>query len=432
MKIHAHVLGCKVSRTETDGMLALLYEHGWESTEDPAQADAILLTSCTVTASGDSRMRRALRRLRTAAPHAVMIVSGCYVQAFPEQAAALGADILIGTRERTQLPRLLDAFLADRTQQRLLIPHDSGESFEELPCCRDAAHTRAFLQIQDGCERYCSYCIIPHARGASRSRSLDSIRAASASLYRDGCREVVLCGINLACFSDGRADLADAAAAAAASGMPRVRLGSIEPDSLTPDMLHRLAAIPAVQPHFHLCIQSGCDRTLRAMGRQDTCSRIGMLVRAVRSAFTDPCITADIITGFPGETDDDHAQTLEFLRTMRFSRLHVFRYSRRPGTPAAQMPGQIPDAVRTRRSAQLRTLSDTLYAAYLDSLTGRTLRVLIEQPHDPGCARGHAGEYCMVHIPGQAASLPRGSLCSVYITGRDGDCLTGICTDMDS
>ena len=157
MRIHAHVLGCKVSRTETDGILALLYAHGWEYTDDPALADAILLTSCTVTASGDSRMRRALRRLREQAPHAVMIVSGCYVQAFPEEAQKLDADILLGTRERAQLPALLESFLTTHTRQCCLVPHSGEEDFEQLPCTRDAAHTRAFLQIQDGCERFCSY-----------------------------------------------------------------------------------------------------------------------------------------------------------------------------------------------------------------------------------------------------------------------------------
>lgn len=428
MKLYLHTLGCKVNAIESDSIAALLGMHGYHVCASPEQADVIVLNSCTVTSSGDKRTVRMLHTLRTAAPDAVIVLTGCYVQAFPEETSLLPeADIVLGTRNRAMLPALLAQYFR-HPQHCMAVPaHQTEDSFEELPQGGDAAHTRAFLKLQDGCDRFCTYCIIPYARGHSRSRQLTSVRETAEALYRQGYQELVLCGINLACYrTDAGETLCDAVQTCADAGFPRVRLGSLEPDGLTEDMLSRLAGISALCPQFHISVQSGCDRTLRAMGRHYTAGEFASLTEYIRRCFPDAALTTDIIVGFPGETDADFAETLHFAETVAFSRIHSFRYSPRPGTAAANFPEQVADAVKKERADRLHALGERLHTAFLQDCIGKTMSVLFERERGNGFHCGHARNDAVVLVPVQTDDDWRNTIRNVLITGISDGKLTGI------
>ena len=427
MRTYLETMGCKVNAVETDSMAALLAAEGFTIVTEPEGADVLVLNSCTVTASGDSRMQRTLRRLRSASPDGIMILTGCFVQAFPEAAAKLPeADLLIGTKHRAALPALIRQYLAHPVQTAAVESFSAGDAFEILPQGADAAHTRAFLKIQDGCDRFCTYCIIPYARGRSRSRPAESIRAEADRLYAQGFRELVLCGINLACWGqESGQTLGDAAALCAAAGFPRIRLGSLEPDGLTPAVLDQLAAIPALCPQFHISVQSGCDRTLAAMHRRYTASEFASLVRNIRERFPGAAVTTDLMVGFPGETDADFEETMRFSKAIGFAQMHIFRYSPRPGTPAADAPAQIPEAVKKMRADALTALAKQMQAAFLQNCIGQKLTVLFERERGDGSHRGHAENYASVCVPAADGSDWRGTIRTIRITGTDGKKLTG-------
>ena len=427
MRVYFHTLGCKVNAVETDSMAALLEGAGYLRTDAPAQADVIVINSCTVTASGDARLFKALRRLRAAAPDAVIVLTGCYVQAFPEEAQALtDADIFLGTKHRSALPELLAAYFAHPGRILATSPHEPGDPFEALPQGTDNAHTRAFLKIQDGCNRFCTYCIIPYARGRSRSREAADLQCEAQRLYAAGFRELVLCGINLACWGqEWGQNLADAVALCAAAGFPRIRLGSLEPDGLTDTVLERLARIPALCPQFHISVQSGCDRTLAAMHRHYTCAAYAKLLSAIRSYFPGAAITTDLMVGFPGESEEDFGETMRFAQEMAFSQMHIFRYSPRPGTKAASDPAQIPEAVKKQRADRLSALAQQMHEDFLRGCIGTECQVLFERERGQGFHRGHAAHYALVCVPDTDGSDWRGQIRRVWITGIRGGNLTG-------
>lgn len=427
MKVYLHNFGCKVNAIETDGIAALLREKGWETVKTPETADALILNSCTVTASGDKRMLHMLKKLRRTCPEAVILLTGCYVQAFPEEAAALSdADLLVTSAEHTRIPELLEQF---RNGERLRrIPEAIPErSFRSLPLGSDAAHTRAFLKIQDGCDRFCSYCIIPYARGRSCSRSMKSLVESAAELAGCGYQEIVLCGINLACYgAEEGYTIADAADVCRRAGFRRVRLGSLEPDGLTDEILEQLVENPAFCPQFHISLQSGCDRTLKAMHRQYTCGEYAALVETIRNLFPDCAVTTDMMTGFPGETDADFAQTLAFAEKMAFSKIHVFRYSRRPGTLADRMEAQIPESVKKQRADRLSALEKQMHNAFLKSRIGNAASVLFEREKTAAFHIGHTPDYSRVLVPAaEGEGSFRNRICRVRITDIAGEDLIG-------
>ncbi|MDE7120753.1 MAG: MiaB/RimO family radical SAM methylthiotransferase [Oscillospiraceae bacterium] len=372
LKIFLQNFGCKVNATETESIAVLLQQDGWTITDQPEMADAVILNSCTVTASGDQRMLQAIRKLRAKAPqNAVFLLTGCYVQAFPEDAAHIpGIDLILGTKNRMQIPVLLRDFLDTGKFINAYTAFATGEMFESLPQGSDPAHTRAFLKIQDGCNRFCSYCIIPYARGRCRSLELSEIAKRAEQLKH--YPEVVLCGINLACYGMGTAlSIVDAVKCLADAGIPRIRLGSLEPDGLTDAVLAGLQAIPGFLPHFHISVQSGCDRILKAMHRNYTCADYERLILKIRELFPDCAVTTDLMTGFPGETEQDFCETLEFVKKIQFSQIHIFRYSPRPGTVASEMPGQISEQIKKIRAERLHQLAGQLHENYLTSCIGK-------------------------------------------------------------
>ena len=354
------------------------------------------------TASGDSRLHHAMRKVRREHPDALLVLTGCYPQAYPEQAAAIPeADLIIGTKHRSRLPALLAQLCQNHARIAAVDSYARQDDFEVLPCDTMPDNTRAFLKIQDGCNCFCSYCIIPYARGRCRSLSLKDVAAGAAAFAKNGYREIVLCGINLGFYGmEWGGSLAEAVECCArTAGVERVRLGSLEPERLTEEQLSRLAALPQFCPQFHLSMQSGCDATLRRMNRRYDTARFFQSVTLLRQYFPRPAITTDLICGFPGETEEEFSQTLAFLRRCDFAQMHIFPYSIRPGTKAAEME-QVPGPVKEERAARASAVAAELHRAYLQGCVGQTYPVLFEQRKD-GCAAGHAPNYMPVEVQTQ-------------------------------
>lgn len=425
MEIAFHTLGCKVNQYETEAMRRLMETAGYTTAEYAADStpDVLVINSCTVTGESDRKLRQLLRRYRREQPQAVLVLTGCMPQAFPDTAAALAeADIVLGNAARRALPEHIAAYLQHRQRIVDIPAHDAR--LEPLSIDRFEGRTRAFVKIQDGCNRFCSYCIIPYARGRVRSRSPKDIRRELETLAEKGYKEAVLVGINLTAYGqDTGLNIADAVeAACAVPGICRVRLGSLEPDFMTEEILSRLAAQPKLCPQFHVALQSGCDATLRRMNRHYTAAEFAVLCRQLRQLFPGCALTTDIMVGFPGETEEEFAQSREFARTIGFSRAHVFAYSRRPGTAADKMPGQVSNAVKAQRSRRMIDACEESAAAYAAGYLGQTVEVLLETPEKDGTVVGHTATYLTVRA---VTDRPSGSLIPVHITRTEGDTLHG-------
>ncbi len=427
MKIAFYTFGCKVNQYETQALRQQFAARGWEVLDFSHSApwDAVVVNSCTVTAEGDRKTRQFLRRLRREHPEGAICLTGCFPQAFPEEAAALlEADVITGSRDRRKLTEALDRFLATGERVVEIAPHQRGESFETMSAEEFGRRTRAFVKIEDGCENYCAYCIIPTARGPVRSKPLEDLRRELEGLAGAGYREVVLAGINLSAYGKELGlRLIDAIeAAAAVPGIRRLRLGSLEPDVIGPEDFARMAATGKVCPQFHLSLQSGCDATLRRMGRRYDTAHYLATVEEIRHRFPLAAITTDLIVGFPGETEEDFQASAAFARQVGFARIHVFPYSQRPGTRAAKLPGQLPPEVKKRRAGELIALGEELRGAFLDRMAGTTQEVLFEE----GGPEGQTG-YTANYTPVTVLSLEglQGQVRSVHLTGRQGDGCTG-------
>lgn len=427
MKIAFHTLGCKVNQYETQAMRRLLEQAGYETAEyQPEQAtsyDGLVINSCTVTGESDRKLRQLLRRCRRQAPTAVLVLTGCMPQAFPQIAESFSeADIVLGNAARRALPHHLERFFASRQRIVDIPPHE--KTIEPLAIEDFAGRTRAFVKIQDGCNRFCTYCIIPYARGRVRSRAPEDIRQELEALAARGYKEAVLVGINLTAYGqDTGGSIADAVeAACAVPGIARVRLGSLEPDFMTPEILARLAAQPKLCPQFHVALQSGCDATLRRMNRHYDTAAFAALCDHLRQLFPGCALTTDVMVGFPGETAEEFADSLAFVQRMAFSRVHVFAYSRRPGTPADRMPEQISHAEKTRRVHAMLAACGQCAAAYAAGYVGRSAEVLLETPQPDGTVEGHTDTYLTVRVK---TDKPGGVFVTAAITGVDGDILLG-------
>ncbi|MBQ6020892.1 MAG: tRNA (N(6)-L-threonylcarbamoyladenosine(37)-C(2))-methylthiotransferase MtaB [Clostridia bacterium] len=398
--VYFYTLGCKVNTCESEEIAENLKTLGYETAAAPPAGVAVV-NSCTVTGESGRKTRQALRRARRENPDAVVILTGCHVQAFPDAADGLPeADIVTGNRGNALIPEYLDEFL--RTGKRIVrvSAHEKGERFAASQVSGTANHTRAFFKIQDGCDRFCSYCIIPYAKGRSRSRSLDDIRSTVARFAENGYKEVVLVGIDLSDYGkdlDG-ARLSDAVnAAASVEGIARVRLGSLEPHNFNAEEIARLASCEKLCPQFHLSLQSGSDEVLKRMNRRYTAGEYAEIVRLLRESFKDCMVTTDIICGFPGETEEEFLETVEFAKRIRFEKVHIFPYSLREGTRAAKMPEQIEKRVRDERCARLAKVCDGIREELLNDQIGKEYDVLFETPSG-GKARGYTPNYMPVAV----------------------------------
>lgn len=420
MKAALYTLGCKVNQYESQVMAQALAARGYTIVDASDIADVYIVNSCTVTSESDRKTRQIVRRLKRLNPDAAVVLTGCMPQAYPDSAAALSeADIVLGNRTNDRLIEALDTYFAHRERLTLTRSHETGEAF--VPCAIHSFYgrTRAEIKIEDGCNRFCAYCAIPYARGRVRSKKLSDIRTEAAALADAGYAEIVLVGINLSAYADGGYDLCDAVLSASHSdAVKRVRLGSLEPDHLTSDLLDRLAACEKLCPQFHISLQSGCDDTLRRMNRHYTADEYRALCRKLRERFPGCTLSTDIMVGFPGESEAHHAASLAFAQEIGFEKTHVFPYSPRSGTRAAEMPDQIPKSTKERRAAEMSRAMNAVRAAYLKRCVGKDVTVLVEEN-----ACGYTANYTPVRITGDC---PASGFVTVRITDADDDTCIGV------
>lgn len=404
MKYIIYTLGCKVNQYETQAIEALLVSRGHKPCAEGEIADAVIVNTCAVTAEAGRKSRQAIHRLREENPGAVAAVLGCYSQLSPDAVQKLGADIVYGTADRLKLIDAVEKAVATGEGEKALDKPFERRVFEELPAGAVSGHTRALLKIQDGCVNFCSYCIIPYTRGRVRSLPMEAAVRQAAELDRQGYRELVITGIEIASYGvdlPGKPDIADVVCAIAdAAPHMRLRLGSIEPSVITEDFCKKIAACGSVCRHFHLSLQSGCDATLKAMNRKYDTARFYEAMQLLRRYFPDCGMTCDVIVGFPGETEEHQLETLDFLKKAQFSDAHIFPYSRRPGTPADKMDGQIDRATKAKRSKQARAVVAETRSAFLESMIGKTLPVLFETKEGE-CWQGHSDNYLEVRAEGE-------------------------------
>lgn len=403
-RVAVKTLGCKVNRVESERIVAELLGGGFESVDEQA-AEIIVINTCTVTGEADAKARKAVRHALDGACRPIVVVTGCL--------AALDSDGLRSLGERVVVE-------ADKAKVSGRIAEITGATVADSGAMVRAGgpfRTRAMVKVEDGCDNRCSYCIIPDARGVPRSTPVSDVVAEVSAMVGAGVGEVVLTGINLGRYRDGACDLAELVSAVARTGVPRLRLSSIEPPDLTERLLATLADMPAFCRHLHVPLQSGSDEVLRAMNRAYTLAEYVQLIDRARQALPGLVVTTDVIAGFPGESDANAKETADAISRIGFSRLHVFRYSVRPGTPAASME-QVPPPVKSRRAAELRSLGDSLQESFLSSLVGRDLELLVESVESNG-VQGTSREYAHVAVSGVTDVSP-GTLLNVVAGHHDG------------
>ena len=419
--IGVHTLGCKVNQYDTEAMLELFEAAGYAHVPFEGEADVYLVNTCTVTGTGDQKSLKLIRRLHREHPESDVIVCGCLAQRDAEKVLLPGVRLVIGTRQRGQVVSLYEqAVLEDRVICAVGGLKDAP--FEHLCVNRHEGKTRAVMKIQEGCDRWCAYCVIPAVRGPVRSMPLAQVREEAERLAKAGYRELIVTGIHLASYGRERGErLIDAIRAVHdAPGVDRVRLGSLEPVVVTEDFCRALAAMSRLCPQFHLSLQSGSDTVLARMKRRYTAEEYLRAVELLRQYLPGCALTTDVLCGFPGETDEEAAETLRFVEKAAFARIHVFPYSRRSGTLADRMPNQVPQAVKNRRAQELIALGNKLEASYAKELIGQDAEVLFEQPAGDGLCEGYTKTYVRVRAQAQP-----GELKTVRIVRADGALLFG-------
>ena len=404
-KVALHNLGCKVNAYEMEAMQQLLEENGYTIVPFEEKADIYIVNTCTVTNMADRKSRQMLHRAKKRNPDAVIVAAGCYVQEKGNQADGC-IDIIVGNNKKKDIAAILDQYEREKKEEvfdiRLDINH--AHEYEELSLAHTAEHTRAYIKIQDGCNQFCTYCIIPFARGRIRSRSQENVMGEVMRLAENGYKEVVLTGIHLSSYGmdfDGEKDclLSLIMQIHEIRGIERIRLGSLEPRVITEEFVKRLSALEKVCPHFHLSLQSGCDATLRRMNRRYSPEEYYEKCSLLRKYFKNPALTTDIIVGFPGEREEEFKQSKAFVDKVGFYETHVFKYSRREGTKAAAMDGQIPEEIKTKRSNELLALNARKQEAFEKTFIGTVKEVLIEETEeceDGIYGIGHTREYVKI------------------------------------
>lgn len=379
-KAALHNLGCKVNSYETEAMTQLLEKNGYEIVPFSEKADVYIVNTCSVTNMADRKSRQMLHKAKAKNPEAVVVATGCYVQTATEKIKQdLSIDIIVGNNKKKDIVNILDEFYKKKENIHM-IDINHTEEYEDLEISTVTEHTRAHMKIQDGCNNFCSYCIIPYARGRIRSRKMDNIKNEMKRLAEDGFREIVLTGINLGFYRDGENTLIDVIEMAdKIDGIERIRLGSIDPEVVTEEFAARLGKVKKICPHFHLSLQSGCDSVLKAMNRHYTTEEYLEKCGMLREVFENPALTTDIIVGFPGESEEDFQTTLEFVKKVRFAQIHVFKYSKRAGTVAAKMPNQIDEKEKTKRSEKLIQVGLELTRQYRQGFIGKREEILVEE-----------------------------------------------------
>ena len=416
--------GCKVNQEEGGALAARFTAAGWRYVPEDQPAELVIVNTCTVTATADKKVRNLLRRLRRAYPESLLVACGCYAQRDPDALAALGVDIVAGVDDRRRLPDLAAAYQADGQPIRAVGAIAAARRFQTIAPISYQQRARAYLKIEDGCDQFCNYCIIPHVRGPVRSLPLDQAVEEARLLLAAGHKELVLTGIHIGAYGQDLPAGQDLPhlleALCALPGLSRLRLGSVEPQQFTADLLKTIARLDKLCPHLHIPLQSGCDKTLTAMGRHYDTAAYAALLDQLRQLLGDPAFTTDVMVGYPGETEGDFLASQRFCAACGFAAMHVFPYSRRSGTPAAIAPDQVPQGVKAHRAARLAETAAAGSRAYRDRYQGKTLSMLVEEGIELDGRRywkGHSENYLLLYLPQEAGEACPGAL--LPVTGLD-------------
>ena len=401
MKAAFYTLGCKVNQYETEYMSELLKNAGFEIVSADDDADYYIVNSCTVTATADQKTRQNIRKFKRKHPNAAVILTGCMPQAFPDDAQSLTeADIIFSNKNDGDILRLINEYNQKKSRIIYINEHKTGDKFSNCSITDFNDRIRAFVKIEDGCDRFCSYCIIPKSRGRVRSKNPESLKKEVEALAGNSVKEIVLVGINLSAYGNGEDfNIVDAVKiCAATSGIERVRLGSLEPDHITDKMIIELSKIEKFCPQFHLSLQSGCDKTLRNMNRHYTCEEYKSLCDKLRNTFVDASITTDVMVGFHDESNEDFKESLDFVKSIKFEKVHVFPYSNRPGTAASKRGDSVPKHIKEKRASVMIEETEKIRREYLKTLIGRQTEVLFENEISKGVYQGYTKTYLPVRI----------------------------------
>lgn len=424
MKVAFYTLGCKVNQNETSALQQLFLQDGYEVVSPQQTADVYVINSCTVTAGGDKRSLQWLRRTKRQNPNAVTVLTGCFPQAFPQKANEAPADIICGTVNRQDILPKINTFLQTRKPIIDITTHTKDEPFEELPIKEMQGHTRAFIKVEDGCNRQCAYCVIPRARGKVRSRQVEPILEELQSLAKAGHKEVVFTGINLPSYGkDTNTNLGMLIQQAASiQGIERLRLSSLDPDLITNEQIDIFANEKKFCPQFHLSLQSGCDETLKRMRRPYTTDMYKKVATLLRQVVPDASLTTDVIVGFPGETQQEFEQSLDFVREMQFLKVHVFPFSVREDTPAAGFENQVDETTKAERVHILQKVADQQRADWIAGQKNKIQDVLLEQQDENGCFTGYTKNYIPVYVQNSTSKkLKQNDIVTVKLGDFDGN-----------
>lgn len=402
-KVALHNLGCKVNAYEVEAMQQLLEKAGYEIVPFTEGADVYLINTCTVTNIADRKSRQMLHKAKKMNPDAIVVAAGCYAQADTEKLKEDNAvDLILGNNQKTQIVEVLEEYEKEHSKQVQVIEINHTKEYEELSIEQTAEHVRAYIKVQDGCNQFCTYCIIPFARGRVRSRKIADVLREVETLASKGYKEVVLTGIHLSSYGvdfskeERESLLSLIQAVSRVEGIQRIRLGSLEPRIITEEFLEGIVATGKVCPHFHLSLQSGCNKTLKNMNRRYSAQEYAEKCELIRKYYPAPALTTDVIVGFPMETEEDFEESYEFVKNIHFYETHIFKYSRRHGTKAAAMDGQLTEAVKAQRSEKLLELHDIRAKEYEEAMIGKTIELLLEEEIEEDGKMwyvGHSREY---------------------------------------
>lgn len=399
MKAAFYTLGCKVNQAESEYMAELLQKAGFEIVNPNDEADYYIVNSCTVTATADQKTRQSVRRFKRKHPNSTVILTGCMPQAFPKDAEKLEqADIVLGNKNDNDILDLINKHAAQKNRIIRLSEHQNGEKFAPCSVRAFGGRVRAFVKIEDGCDRFCSYCIIPKSRGRVRSKPLEDLKQEVTDLAANGIKEVVLVGINLSAYGKGTDfNIADAVeTCAGVDGISRIRLGSLEPDHITDSIISRLSTVHKFCPQFHISLQSGCNKTLKNMNRHYTAEEYEELCNKLRASFKDCSLTTDVMVGFHEETEQDFEESLAFVKRISFEKVHVFPYSERTGTAASKRGDSVSKQEKDRRTSVMIAETEKIRQNYLESQIGRKVRLLVEGRANSEYLRGYTKNYLLV------------------------------------
>ena len=427
-KVASHALGCKVNQYESEAIAELFAQKGYEIVSIDEKADVYIINTCTVTNFGDKKSRQLIRKVKRLNPDAVVAAIGCYAQTAPEEIRKIdGVNLIIGTKGRKDIVELVESYVPEMGVVSTVGTIAGEREFERLSINSLADRTRAYLKIQDGCSQFCSYCIIPYARGPIRSRPIEDIRDEVHNLAENGFKEIILAGIHVASYGKELENtrLIDVIRLVQEiDGIERIRFSSIEPGIVTEDFVKELSEMDKVCDHFHLSLQSGCDRTLKRMNRKYNTAQYMAAVELLRKYFPDMAFTTDIIAGFPGETEEDFEESLAFAQRIGFSKIHAFPYSPKKGTPAAVMQGQIANSIKNERTARLIELSNRMGNEFIKGFVGRSMPVLYERETEKGLYEGYTTNY--IRVIANSGERLRNKIVETKIDGYENDTASGI------